>query len=127
MKKSEKEVKPWIYWTPRILSVIFILFLGLMSLDVFSPELTFWQTILALFMHNVPALILLIAVLFAWKYELVGAIAFILGGLLYIVLILISAIRDGFHGYMISWAIQISGMAFFIGILYYLNWKQKKK
>nr|MBA4404818.1 hypothetical protein [Nanoarchaeum sp.] len=119
----KKEVTKFIYWTPRILSILFIFFLALMSLDVFSPELTFWQTLLALLMHNIPTIILLVALLIFWKYEIVGAIAFILAGLIYIILLM----RNPFEWYYLAWAIQISGIAFVIGILFFINWSRKKK
>ena len=119
----EQKISKFIYWTPRILSIIFISFLALMSLDVFSPELTFWETLLGLFMHNIPALILLIVLLISWKHEIVGGIAFILGGLLYIILLA----RNPFEWYMLAWALQISGVAFFIGILFIIGWVKKKK
>ncbi len=121
------KIKPWIYWTPRILSIIFILFLALMSLDVFETGLSFWQTIGALLMHNIPALILLIVLLIAWKYEIVGGVAFILAGLLYITLIVIDALKNQFEWYMISWTVQISGIAFFIGILFLIGWVRKMR
>ena len=102
-------------------------FLALFSLDVFGEGQGFWQTLLALFMHNIPAIILLIIVIIAWKHEIVGAIGFILGVLLYIALLATTAIRNQFEWYMIVWAIQISGIAFFIGILYLINWRRKLK
>ena len=92
-----------------------------MSLDVFSLGLNFGQTMLALFMHNIPALILLIVLLISWKYEIVGGIAFILAGLVYIILLM----RNPFEWYYLSWAIQISGIAFLIGILFLINWLKK--
>ncbi len=118
-----KTINKFIYWTPRILSIIFILFLFLMSLDVFEMGLGFWQTVLGLFMHNIPALVLLAVLIISWKYEIVGGIAFILGGLLYILLLL----RNPFEWYMLSWAIQIAGTAFLIGCLFLVGWFKKKK
>ena len=93
-----------------------------MSLDVFSPELSFWQTLGALFIHNIPALVLLIILLISWKYEIVGGIAFVLAGILYIILLM----RNPFEWYMLSWSIQISGVAFFIGILFLIGWFKKR-
>ncbi len=119
----EKRANKFVYWAPRILSIIFIFFLALMSLDVISSGLSFWQIVVGLFMHNIPALALLIVLLISWKYEIVGGIAFILAGLLYIVLLL----RNPFEWYMLSWAIQIAGIAFLIGILFLMNWSKKRK
>ena len=118
-----KKTSKFIYWTPRILSIIFLLFLAIFSLDVFEPGLRFSQILLGLFMHNLPVIILFIILWISWKYEIVGGIAFILAGLLYIVLLM----RNPFEWYMLSWVIQISGIAFFIGILFLINWFKNKK
>ncbi len=120
---KEKKTNKLIYWTPRILSILFILFLALMSLDVFSSELSFWKTLGALFMHNIPALVLLIVLIISWKNEIVGGVVFILAGLLYIILLM----REPFEWYMLAWAIQISGVAFLVGILFFIGWYKKKK
>jgi hypothetical protein len=134
MKKENKKnifpkINKGIYWTPRILSILFVLFLALFSLDVFdkSNNYTFGETILALFMHNIPALILLIILVISWKYEIVGGIAFILAGLLYVLLIIMNILREPSNLYMTFWALQISGPAFLIGVLFLINWHKKRK
>ncbi|MFA6549845.1 MAG: hypothetical protein WCT36_00635 [Candidatus Gracilibacteria bacterium] len=121
------KINKFIYWTPRILSIIFIAFLALFSLDVFSSESSFWQIILGLLIHNIPVFVLLAILIISWKYEIVGGIAFILAGLAYIVLIVADALKNQFEWYMIAWTIQISGVAFFIGILFLIGWFKKKK
>ena len=118
-----KKINRIIYWTPRILSIIFILFLMLFSLDVFAENLSFWEIALALFMHNIPALILLILVIISWKHELVGAITFISAGLLYIIWTFSSVPI----GTALSWSLTIAGPAFLIGILFLIGWFNKKK
>jgi hypothetical protein len=122
MEEIKKNVNKFIYWTPRILSIIFICFLALFSLDVFSPRLSFWQIASGLFMHNIPALVLLVVLLISWKYEIVGGIAFILAGLLYIFLLLVN---PQLEWYMLFWALQISGPAFLIGTLFAIGWLKK--
>ena len=114
----------FVYWTPRIASIVFIAFLALMSLDVFGTGLGFWGTVVAFLMHNIPVFILIAVLWIAWKYEIVGGIAFILAGIAYIILLLMN---EKLEPYMLSWAIQISGVAFFIGILFFMNWFKKKK
>lgn len=116
-----------VYWTPRILSMVFILFLALFSLDVFEEKLDFWQTALALLMHNIPAIILAIILIISWKHEIVGGIAFIIAGLVYIALIIINGFRFSFEWYQLVWTIQIAVPAFFIGILFLIGWKQREK
>lgn len=119
----ENKINKGLYWTPRILSMLFIGFLALMSLDVFGSGLNFWQTVVALFMHNLPALFLLIVLIISWRYEIVGGVGFILAGLVYIALLM----RNSFEWYMLAWAIQIAGVAFLIGILFFIGWFKKNK
>ena len=123
----EKKINKFIYWTPRILSIIFICFLALFSLDVISPELSFWQIVVGLFMHNIPVFILLAVLLISWKHEIVGGIVFILAGLLYSGLSIIRIIMSNpVEWYMLFWSLQIAGPAFLIGILFIINWRRKK-
>ena len=117
-----KNINKFIYWIPRIISILFILFLTMFSLDVFDGNYGFWGTIVGLFMHNIPVFILIIVLIISWKYEIVGGIMFILAGLLYILLLLF----NNFEWYMLSWIITIAGPAFIVGILFLINWRQKK-
>ena len=52
----KKKINKFIYWTPRILAILFILFLAMFSLDIFEGNYGFLGTIAGLFMHNIPAL-----------------------------------------------------------------------
>jgi hypothetical protein len=79
-----------------------------------------------LLIHNIPSLILAILIWISWRKEIVGGIAFILFGLIYAGLNLITISMDGFQWYYLAWIFQISGIAFFIGILFLLGWKRKK-
>lgn len=126
-KTEKNHVPKFIYWTPRILSILFLLFLAMFSLDIFGNNYTFWETVLGLFMHNIPVFILAILLIIAWKHEWVGALAFILGGLLYISRLIITAIMNSFEWFMISWSLIIAGPAFAVGILFWINWKIKRK
>ena len=118
------KVNKLLFWAPRVLAILFILFLAMFSLDIFGNNYTFWETVLGLFMHNIPSIILLIVLIISWKHEIVGAIAFVLGGIFYIVTLFIN---PQFEWYMLSWSIMIAGPAFLVGILFWMNWKQKRK
>jgi hypothetical protein len=125
MEKKRKVGKA-LYWTPRIISIIFILFLAMFSLDVFGNGYTFWETVVALLMHNIPVFVLLILLLISWKKEIVGAYTFFIAGLIYIGFMVYNAISTGGEWYWLSYSLIIAGPAFFIGYLFYLNWKRKK-
>src|SRR3989344_7186089 len=118
MNNEMARVNKFIFWIPRVLAILFIIFLALMSLDIFEGNYGFWGTILGLFMHNIPALVLIILLVISWKHELVGAITFFIAGIIYISILLINSFTSGFEWYYLSWAAQISGIAFFIGILF---------
>ena len=122
-----KKISRFVYWTPRILSILFILFLAMFSLDVFEGNCGFWGTILGLFMHNIPALVLLVVLIISWKYEyeIVGGIVFVLAGLLYIIMVIIRSSLP--LPIAISWSLTIAGPAFLIGILFMINWFKKKQ
>ena len=119
-----KKISKFIYWSPRLLGIIFILFITLFSLDIFDMKLGFWGTVLGLLMHNIRSIILAAILIISWKYEWVGGVVFIIAGLLYI----FSTLRRGIAWHLvIIWSMIIAGPAFLIGILFLINWKKKKK
>lgn len=93
------------------------------SLDIFGNNYTFWETVLGLFMHNIPVFVLAILLWISWKRELVGVVTFALAGLLYIATLFIN---PQLEWYMLSWSLTIAGPAFVIAFLWYLNWKKKR-
>jgi hypothetical protein len=119
----ENKVSKFVFWTPRILSIIFIAFLALFSLDVFDMGLSFWEVLVGLLIHNIPVFVLIAVLVIAWKREIVGSVVFILAGLLYIFLALRGA--DDWR-LALAWSVQISGFAFIIGGFFLANWIKKK-
>lgn len=67
-----------LYWFPRILTILAILFMMLFSLDVFASNEPFSRKLLGLFMHNIPSLILTVILIIAWKWEFIGGILFLI-------------------------------------------------
>lgn len=122
-----KKTRNLIFWTPRILSIIFIIFLSLFSLDVITPEASLKEIIIGLFIHNIPVFALTIILIISWHYEIVGGIFFILAGLLYIGQMTINAINYGFAYFEISYSFIIAGPTFLIGSLFLIEWKKKSK
>ena len=99
------------YWAPRILAILYVL-LMMFPLGVFHVE---YGANLEALIHSLPALILVGVLIISWKYEEVGGIMFILGGLLYIFALLTGSELEW---EMLSWALFISGPAFVIGFLF---------
>lgn len=62
-----------LFWLPRILAILFIIFVSLFALDSFS--LPNWP--LALLMHLIPSLVLIFIVVIAWHRPLWGGYLFI--------------------------------------------------
>lgn len=109
--------KKFVFWTPRILCILFALFISLFALDVFGAGYSFWQTLLALFMHLVPTFVILIVLAFSWRREWIGGILFIAFGIYYIV--------AAWGKFVLSVYFLISGPLFLIGILFLINWFYK--
>jgi hypothetical protein len=113
-----------LYWSPRVLAILFIIFMALMSLDVITPEASIWEIICGMFMHNIPTMVMIVVLIVAWKREIVGGIVFILAGVAYIIL----TATSGLPWYIVlSWSFTIAGPAFLIGVLFLVNWYKKKK
>lgn len=61
-------------WVPRILMVLFIIFLTLFSFDVFEMEGSIWTKVGAFVIHSVPSLVLAVVLVIAWRRPLIGGI-----------------------------------------------------
>lgn len=109
-KHKEAEEISYSYLIPRILSVFFIFFASLLAVDVFGQGLEFAETVIAFLVHLIPAFILLITLLIAWKWEHVGGVIFILLGLVYLYLAVGRASPANL--------ILLAGSLFLIGVLF---------
>ncbi|MBT4630853.1 hypothetical protein HOC06_01360 [Candidatus Woesearchaeota archaeon] len=106
-------MKKVLFWLPRILTIIFILFISVFSLDVFS-EYSGLELLLALFMHLIPSLILTALLVVAWKWEKIGGILFILLGIGFFIF---------FSGYDMQIGALITTLpALVVGILFLINY-----
>jgi hypothetical protein len=113
--------KRGLFWAPRALSIVFIAFLSLFALDVFSENLGFWKTALALTMHLIPSLVLIGILILAWRWEWIGAALYAAAGLLYVFWVA-SMSRPVPPGTRVIWALIIAGPAFLIAGLFLANW-----
>jgi hypothetical protein len=66
------------YWLPRVIVMLAILFASVFAFDSFSTANSIWQQLLEFLIHLIPSYILLIVLLIAWKFELIGGVIFIL-------------------------------------------------
>jgi hypothetical protein len=102
-------MKRALFWTPRVLCILFAAFISLFALDVFSEGYDVWETIVALFMHMIPTMVILLALAVAWRWEWTGALLFCALAVVYTV-----TSRGA--------ALIISGPLFVIGVLFLVNW-----
>ncbi len=118
---SKKKLKPGLqllYWSPRVIGIIFSAFIMLFSLDVFQESKGFWETALAFLMHNIPVFVMVIILIVTWRWEWFGGILFSLLGFIYIGM--------AWGRFPFGTCAIISGLLFLIGGLFLLNWKYRK-
>jgi hypothetical protein len=70
-----------IHWTPRILCILAIAFIGLFAMDSFDPRFSVQDQILHFMLHSIPAIILILFLITAWKWELIGGMIFMIIGI----------------------------------------------
>lgn len=107
-------VKPLLFWLPRVLTILFALFISLFALDVFGEGLGLLRTVGALLVHLIPTAVILLLLAVAWHREWVGALAYVSLSVLYLVIA-----WERFH--WSAYAV-ISGPLLLIGLLFFLGW-----
>ncbi len=111
-------VKRVLFWTPRVLCILFALFLGWFALlEVFGEGYGSGETIVPVLMHLVPVHIVVIVLVIAWRREWVGAILFTVQGLSYI-LVVLGRLRWSF-------TFVVGGLLVLVGVLFLFNWKYR--
>jgi len=108
-----------LFWAPRALSIAFIAFLGLFALDVFGAGYGFWETLLALAMHLIPNFVLIVVLVLAWRWEWIGAMLYVVAGLLHIILILQRPLAPAMK---LAQILPMEGIVFVIAALWLANW-----
>lgn len=118
----------FLYWAPRIICIIAILFISMFALDAFESGLTFWQQIGAFLLHLVPSFILSAVLLIAWKWEYVGGILLTIIGLGLTPLVFIKNYQMN-HSVWMSLGVILSITIPFVlvGILFIFSSYQQKK
>ena len=118
-----------IYWLPRIICILAISFISVCALDAFDPNLTIWKQIQGFAMHLIPSFILLLILLIAWKWELIGGIIFLIIGIGLSPFIFIHNYRMNGSVSMSLWVITMITFPFIlVGILFILaHLKNRKK
>ena len=69
--------KKILYLAPRVLGILAILFLMMFSLDCFGGGVPLKEMAVCFLMHNIPAFIVILVLVIAWKWEMSGGLLFI--------------------------------------------------
>ena len=107
------------FWTPRVLCILAILFMMMFSLDEFDGKTSLHLEFLGFLIHNIPAFILTVVLVIAWKNEFVGGLIFML---LFIVMCILFRSFTGN-----PYSLIVIGPFLIIGILFLLHHSEFKK
>ena len=124
MKRSSKIL----FWLPRVICILAILFVSMFALDAFTPELSIWQQIGAFIMHLIPSFILLILLIISWKWEFIGGIIFMVIGFGLSPIVFIHNYNMNHSIWMSLGIISVITIPFaIVGILFILSHFHRKK
>jgi hypothetical protein len=104
-----------IHWTPRIAAIGIIFFVSLFSLDVFEMDASPLQLLGGFIIHNIPSIVMIVLLIFAWKRPMVGFFAFLLAGLFFLRFVIFNLSLGHF--------LLFSGPLLLISTLFYADWR----
>ena len=107
-----------IHWAPRLAAILIIFFVSLFSLDVFEMEASPLEILVAFVMHSLPSIFLILMLFFAWRRPVVGFIAFLLAGLVFLRFVIFDLSLGHF--------LLFSGPLLLISGLFYADWRWHK-
>src|SRR5690554_6352155 len=114
-----KHIRRILFWAPRVLCMLFAVFLSLFALDVFSESHSSGEILLGLLIHLIPVYLVIIVLVVAWRWEWIGAALCILLAVFYLVE---TWGKEHWTAY-----VTISGSLALIGILFLFNWIYKSR
>lgn len=108
-----------VFWVPRVLCILYCVFLSLFAMDVFSSGAGFPEQMLGLLIHLVPVFVVAGVLALAWRRELVGAVLFTAMAVSYPV-----AVRGDVH-----WTgfLAVSGPLLAIAALFLAGWLRRRR
>ena len=101
-----------LFWTPRVLAILFALFISLFALDAFAVDKPFLEQVAGFLIHLIPTAVVVAALVIAWKRSLIGGVIFLLIGAAYV-----------FQTLYQSWSVALtfSGIPLLTGLLFLLE------
>jgi hypothetical protein len=95
------------------LGILFVLFMSVFAMDVLEENESLGQIAVALIRHLVPAFICLAVLLVAWRWERIGAVLYVVLGVVYLGM--------AWGRFPLVAYISITGPLVLIGLLFYLH------
>lgn len=124
MKTSNNVLK----WLPRIICLLAILFISMFALDSFSPNRTIMQNATEFGIHLIPSFILLVILIIAWNWELIGGILLTIAGLAWCTFVFVINLRRTHSAWAGLMIMAMLGLPFVVaGILFISNHFRKKR
>ena len=101
-----------LFWIPRVLAILFALFISLFALDAFAVDKPFLEQAAGFLIHLIPTAVVVAALVIAWKRSLIGGVIFLLIGAAYV-----------FQTLYQSWSVALtfSGIPLLTGLLFLLE------
>lgn len=115
----DTKTKRFLFWTPRVLCLLFAGCIGVFALDVFEGGFQGWHTVLALALHLTPTLLLLAVLALAWRWEWVGGLVCLGLGAFYVY----------WSWGKFGWAapVLIAGPFVLVGALFLVGWLYREE
>jgi hypothetical protein len=108
-----------IHWAPRVAAIMIIFFVSLFSLDVFGEGASPLEVLGAFLMHNIPSIIMIVFLVFAWKKPAVGFVVFLIAAIAFTIFF----VRDF---YALPNLLLFVFPILLIASLFYADWKWLK-
>ncbi len=99
-------------WLPRIIALLFVGLLVLLSMDSFGGNQTLGRQLIGFLIHLIPAFLVGICLLIAWKFRLLGGVLFLVIGMLFT--IYFGTYRSASHFLLISLPLFVVGALFML-------------
>ncbi|MFW5985759.1 MAG: DUF7670 domain-containing protein [Halanaerobiales bacterium] len=106
-------------WLPRIISILFIIFISLFALDAFQGDASVMEKIVGFIIHLIPSFLLVVILIVSWK-------KYLLGGWLYIALAIVSIVFFHTYRHVMSFLV-ISLPLLTVGATYIWSGKRQNK
>jgi hypothetical protein len=110
-----------LFLIPRILTILFVLFMTLFALDSFSGNIAVTEKVSGFVIHIIPEFILIIILILSWRFPLIGGLLFILNGLIWT--IFFKTYTKELNFFILSFPLILIGTLFII--FYFINKRRK--